>query len=410
MKQTFRISIFILFLCCSYRCGAIDLGCDEGDLSTGAPICPLMLDLSSDSVWDRYAVCICSVESIVDGDSEAILNLKTVRSFCGSDCPEKMRASCHNFWFDFDDTDRSVNDGDKLLLMFLREVNHPYLAAIKLPDAFADSALIRRLVKIQGFRDGEGGLRSLSEGVFDDDPVVSLYCLKRMMTRFPPDVHGYIERLRRLRDTPASVKEVQELCDPATMVRRRDEIFLKTKARILAAQLMLAMQSATRDPDTQYHWLYRTFTDSKNEVGYQLDCFVNALLEFKDRSTETSEFLASLAANHSIREEIRLAAARGLERAKPLTCTPNIDIAQTVLCTGVLMLLDPDAKVRSAGLRCIASSARKAAEGDESTKSLVFSVDRTILWIARHIEPDEQLRDQVVACERELERNWSGGN
>ena len=248
------ISLFAsLLVLGSYQSLAVELGMD-GDLVSGLPTCPTDRDLTQDAVWDREHVCAMTVESYRTENNDVELTLKATHKFSGLDCPTEL--TCHGSMLCFDpfDYDRSVECGDTLLLIFRKGNLQPYIAALKIPQPPEDSSLVRRLTKISELRESKGGLMPLSEGVFDDDPVVASYCLKRMMTRYPPDAHGYIERLRRLRDTPADVKDAQELCNTGTTGRHHQEIILKTKARILAAQLMLVLQGS---------WPKLRFTDDK---------------------------------------------------------------------------------------------------------------------------------------------------
>lgn len=216
------------------------------------------------------------------------------------------------------------------------------------------------LQQIADLRDGKGGLAALTEGMFHGSRDVSLYCLRRMQSRVPPDVEGVMRRLDAVGQDKGRPPE----------------------ARVLAIQLrwkLKALPAPERwESPLEYRMVRTAFLEADDEE-ILLRPFCNRLIEFESMRVETVELLTKLATDGSARPNVRRAAWRALSDWRLLNGLPDAVGMDRVLGVGVVLAMDSDPVVRGAGEGLLTSMKGSAVAG------LAVDPDR-VERIARKIE------------------------
>jgi len=291
-------------------------------------------DITSDAYWDTHHVCIVRVtETGRDEAGKERVTFEVTQWISERPGSHTRTVLLSHFWFGSDFDERPCIEKNDSLVVFIRKKGPSQIAAIKLDTPPHQSPLVRRLWRIAQLRANAGGIEALSEGVFDDDATVALYCLKRMSNRSPIDVDSYVSRLRDLR-----TKET-----------------IDVHVRLLATALANKLEGEPADADEEYSWLRASIARSKQADWRQLAPLVDRLLDFEKKRAENVSFLSRLVRDDKKTHAIRIAAYGAFDDPRLFDFSNPDDASERTFETCISILEDRDPEIRRAGAHLLQS-------------------------------------------------------
>lgn len=286
-------------------------------------------DITSDEYWDTHHIAVVRVTGI-DKDvagKDRVAHRVELKISEGPMEQTRMHPLSH-LWFGLHIEEwPPVAINDTLVIYYAKEGPSAIVTA-KLDTSPEESPLVNRLLRIASLRRNEGGLKALSEGVFDPDPPVALYCLKRLLKdsalEMPAD---YIARLQELRGEEGRQAQV----------------------RLLASKLANRLQGREANSEEEYSWLRTAIAQSGQSDWTQLKPFVDRLLEFENKRSENIAFLAQLVRDAKKREAIRIAAYSAFEDPRLFRFSAPDTDSDKIFNACVEMLRDRKPLIRRAG-------------------------------------------------------------
>ncbi len=350
--------------------------------------------LSDEAYWATHHVCIARIASLCRDPEDINVDLETERRFTDG-APSRIVARGSGFCLPGDDTPRSVEIGDRLLISFLRDKKVEWIDAEVLRDRRGESALCKRLARISALCARANAVRDIVDGALDDDAVVSAYCLRRLVKRPPGLTADDQRRLNRLRESAASEAERKELLNPTTPWHRVDDLMLRTECRLLADQLLRATGALDRSASAEADWLEHKIQASRFETLGQLSAFSRRLAGITSERARVVDFAARVAIDGSQRGDVRIAMLDVFDTlALPDRGVVDDGTKKLAAASAAIMLFGTCADVQR----------RRTPLSRNHTQSRVFRPDRCAdyqLWaqlcfgLAIATQRDEALREQI---------------
>jgi len=284
-------------------------------------------DLASQEYWDtHYAGVVRATELDPDASGKLQLtwSLETPISDGSMELVKTLPASF--LWFGAEPTQRpQLAAGDRLLVFYPKE-GPPAVAAFKLDGDAANARLLRAAERVAALRGRNTS--ALSEGVFDDDPRVSLYALRSLLAapelRLPEAI---TQRLRRLRGQQAA----------------------NGRVRVMANAVLNRLEGKESGSSEEYAWLRNSISRWKGDNWLEAKPFVDRLLDFHGQRSETVNLLVRIVKDPQRPQALRIAAYGALEHPNLFHFEAPDETSDLIFATLTEMQKDADPLIRRAG-------------------------------------------------------------
>jgi hypothetical protein len=329
-------------------------------------------DFTDDGYWDTHYILVVRVTDVRKDEAGALSITYHVVVPLSEAPPEGIRTvPSGDLWFGRGfKQPPSLAVNNNLVICFAKQGRSP-IVTTKLETSPTESQLVKRLLRISGLRRNEGGLEALTEGVFDQEQVIALYCLKRLLSgrQFPPPA-GYVGRLLDQRDNPVRDSQV----------------------RLLTSDLVSKAEGKPPNSEDNYLWLRAAVEQSKAQDWTQLRPFVDRLLDFGGKRAETVAFLCGLATDGRRAEAIRIAAYSTFDDSRLFHFARPDAESDMVFNACVEMVKDPKPVMRRAGVALVYNISVRI--NPEAGRNYVVRAKAAIAG-AMSVEGDEGTRSQM---------------
>lgn len=329
-------------------------------------------DVTSDAYWDQHDICLFRVTSLgnnAEGREQVTLTL--ARSFTARPVEETKTVPLGHLWFG------PLHEGvpsiklDNLLIVYISKAGHAPIVATVVPGDPNQSPVVKRLSRIAEFRAARGEPEALGNGVFDRDQVVSLYCLKRLVSRPPsPPPSDYVARLREQQGNPA--------CD--------------VQVRLLTNDLANKLEDKPPNSEEEYRWLQTALSQSRGQDWKQLRFFVERQLSLSRRRAQNAAFLCGLVKDAMREESIRIAAYSAFDDPRLFDFARPDAVSDRIFDTCIDMLNDRASLIRRAGAALLYNLTVRIKS---DTRQRYVARAKAAMAPAISVEPDDATRIQL---------------
>jgi hypothetical protein len=286
-------------------------------------------DLTAEAYWDSHHICLVRVTGTWnDAAGKEWIAYRVLRQFSTDPVEQTRSLLLAHLWFGPAEAGQPRIESNTLLVVYYAKVSPSPTVVAEVRGDPRPSPLVRRLERISDLRAQKGGFEALTEAVFDPDQVIALYCLKRLLSSqtFPPPA-GYVARLLTQRENPARDSQV----------------------RLLTSDLVNKLEAKPAASEDDYLWLRAAVEQSKAEDWTQLRPFLNRLLDFASKRTETVAFLCGLATDAKRAEATRIAAYSTFDDSRLFHFTQPDAESERIFNACIEMLKDRQPVMRRAG-------------------------------------------------------------
>jgi hypothetical protein len=297
-------------------------------------------DITSNSYWDSH--CIGAVRIIATGRDDQgrdyIID-QLERQISGEPMEPARTIPLSQFWrASVREEQPPIGVGDRLIVYEPKKGSAPIVTVTL--DGTEGSRLFNRLIQIASLRADRDNLQAYLEAVFAEDSVVSQYSLRHLLTQaVPQPPPAYLTRLRRLRDEGT-----------------RD-----TTIRALASRLANRMEGQPDDSDAEYSWLQAALVGSRDHDWTELRSFVDRLLEFERKRSDTVAFFSRLVTDPSNGKSVRIAVFGAFEDPRLFRFDAPDKESDRIWKACVQMLHDGELALRRAGAALLHSLSARVA-------------------------------------------------
>lgn len=341
-------------------------------------------DITSDPYWDTHHICVVHVTSVdKNAAGKQQITYEVIRQMSEGPIEKTRTLLLSHLWFGPDvEEPPPIWKDDNLVIYYAKDGPSP-IVTTKLDTIPEDSDLTRILSRIVGFRANEGGIKALSEGVFDREALIPLYCLKRLLNRSRLEVEvGYVARLRNLRDQENA----------------------KVQVRLLASRLANKIEDKPANSEEEYLWVRASMKKAKYQEWTQVRPFVARLLEFENRRKENVAFLVQLVRDSNNMQAIRIAAYSSFEDPNLFYFSQPDNESDSIFDTCIEMLGDRDTLLRSAGAALLHNI---SIQIDKTVKGKYTERAKSAIDAAIAVEKNDVCRTQMENYLKLINENLS---
>ncbi len=158
-------------------------------------------DVTSDAYWDTHDIGVVRVTGVgKDEQNREYIIYQLETQFSGRPLEQARTLIVSHVWFGSDAEGPPVISLNDRFVLYMAKDGEAPIAAVKI-DIASGSQMLDTLAQVARLRANPGDRQGYMEGVFAGDPVLSRYCLRRLLEQAAqPAPDNYLARLRQLRN------------------------------------------------------------------------------------------------------------------------------------------------------------------------------------------------------------------
>ncbi|HEX4963508.1 MAG TPA: hypothetical protein VF173_21950 [Thermoanaerobaculia bacterium] len=286
-------------------------------------------DLTSDLYWDAHHIALVRIVAVAEQAGRLQVTTRVEEQFSEGRMEPARTAPIHHYWFGMHVLQPPPLSVDDRLVVIDRKEGPAPTVAYKLPEPAQQSPLVRVLRQIRTLRAGTGEAQELVDAALGSDETVSVYALERALAQ------------------PQSRKQ------PAlagTLRAARGDGARAPLVRVLASKLANKLEGKPLESDAEYKWVSAALTQAKEQDWTRLQPFIERLLEFAPRRTQTAKLLAGTATGAGNPQALRIAAYAAFDDPRLFSFAQPDASSEQLFAASVEMLKDRDELIRRAGV------------------------------------------------------------
>lgn len=294
------------------------------------------LDPATDAFWQINDVAVIQIVAVGRGiDQEGVVTYRTIETISGSTVVPKRTVPTSFFFGNIFAPARSLQMAplspvglrkNALLVIYVPKNSIKPIYATPISSPAQNSDLVQALTTIAHLRNAGNKPTDLAQAALVHTNLVLLYSL-RLLTQHPQLSHNSL------------------LVNKLVSFRHANNV--DASERILASQTLNALGGHGLNGGDQYDWLKRSLEQSRSADDAQLSPFIDGLISFPDKRTQTVSFLTDLMSDSHASHRTRSVIATSL--TNPLIFNrlqSNDPLSQTIFNAYLILLRSQYADLR----------------------------------------------------------------
>lgn len=343
--------------------------CGSAGLTSSSKNIDYTPDITSDAYWNSHNICAVQIVDVTkDHQNVPYITYRVTTELSGPMTQQTGTIKLADLWFGVgEEAPTNLKTGDRLILYYPAE--GPSRAAVTILDSTGNQLLdtLRHIARLRNQPD----MQAVMSDVFGDDSIVSLYCLKRLLSHPAPKANAdYITRLLAFRDDDKR----------------------GSRQRILADKLADELAGKPIDSASEYTWAAKSLMTTTEEDWRQTQPFVDRLLEFESRRKESVDLLTNLVLDSNANQATRIAAYSVFTNPQMFKFEkPDLE-SERIFQTCRQMLKARDPIIRAAGAALLHNI---SVQISPAYKTTYIEQSRAAIQEAINVEHNETTKQQM---------------